>query len=187
MRTIVYLYLYLYMYIYCIYWRQAGHKDNSVSLAGPQTGGQLGPVSALGTVTSNFATIFGSNVKSHVFCNKNQCHFGQRVQNINLRLLQIKIWAQVKISFCLECPWQILVVEMGLGVPESVLVEYQVRKYHGFVMIHVYLFREWLIHDWQIELYRMLLLVSTRVEMEWSLQRYFSSQMYKKGYRAKKG
>ena len=77
--------------VYCIYWRQAGHKDNSVSLAGPQTGGQLGPVSALGTVTSNFATIFGSNVKSHVFCNKNQCHFGQRVQNINLRLLQIKI------------------------------------------------------------------------------------------------
>ena len=94
-----YLYLYLYPYncIYCIYWRQSGHKDNSVSLAGPQTGGQLGPVSALGTVTSNFATIFGSNVKSHVFCNKNQCHFGQRVQNINLRLLKIKIWAQEKI------------------------------------------------------------------------------------------
>ena len=91
MRTIVYLYLYLYMYIYCIYWRQAGHKDNSVSLAGPQTGGQLGPVSALGTVTSNFATIFGSNVKFYVFCNKNQCHFGQRVQNINLRHLKIKI------------------------------------------------------------------------------------------------
>ena len=76
---------------------------------------------------------------------------------------------------------------MGLGVPESVLVEYQVRKYNGSVIIHVYLSREWLIHDWQIELCRMLLLVSTRAEMEWSQQKYFCSQMYKIGSRAKKG
>ena len=39
------------------------------------------------------------------------------------------------------------IVKMGLGVPESVLVEYQVRKYNGSVIIHVYLSREWLIHD----------------------------------------